>query len=346
CKLYDYTVAAVKRALPSARVGGPATTGLANPKAAEFLRRFLQHCVDGQNYATGEKGAPLDFISFHAKGRTKFVDGHVELNVGANLKDIDQGFAIVESFPTLRQLPVVLSESDPEGCAACDATSHPENSYRLTSQYASYEAELLNGTLELARRHHIKVKGSITWAFTFPGQPIFAGFRALATHDIDLPVLNLFRMLGQVKGERVDVESDGALPVDDVLESSVRSKSDVNAIATQDGHRVNVLVWNYHDDAGEAAPAEIHVQLRGLPRGVPRMLVEHWRVDQTHSNAYTAWTGMGSPQNPSHAQYRSLQAARQLELLESPRWVSVEDGTVKLTFSELRQGVSLLDLTW
>src|SRR5262249_2373826 len=59
-ELYDHPAAAVKRALPSARVGGPGSTGPASPKAAAFLRQFLQHCAGG---------APLDFISYHAKGR-------------------------------------------------------------------------------------------------------------------------------------------------------------------------------------------------------------------------------------------------------------------------------------
>ena len=39
-KLYDSAAAAVKRALPTARVGGPATTGPASAKAAAFLRQF------------------------------------------------------------------------------------------------------------------------------------------------------------------------------------------------------------------------------------------------------------------------------------------------------------------
>jgi xylan 1,4-beta-xylosidase len=346
CKFYDYTVAAVRRALSGARVGGPASTGPANERAANFLRNFLEHCANGQNYATGKKGAPLDFISFHAKGRARFVDSHVELNIGANLRDIDQGFAIIEKFPTLRQLPVVLSESDPESCAACDATSNPENHYRLSSQYASYEAELLSGTLALARRHQIKLESSITWAFTFPGQPIFAGLRSLTTHDIDLPVLNLFRMLGQMKGERVAAESTGALDLDDVLQSSVRSKPDVNAIATRESHRVNVLVWNYDDNSVEAPGTEVHLRVKGLPQGVSQILLEHWCVDRDHSNAYTAWQAMGSPQSPSAVQYESLKAAGQLQLLDSPRWVAVEGDAIDLKFSQPRQGVSLLDLTW
>ena len=346
CKFYDYTVAAVRRALPGASVGGPATTGAGSPRAADFLRHFLEHCANGRNHATGEKGVPLDFISFHAKGKAALVDGHVELSIASNLRDIEQGFAVIEKFPRLRQLPVVLSESDPESCAACDATSHPEDRYRLTSQYASYGTELLSGTLALAQRHHIKLQGAISWAFTFPGQPIFAGLRALTTHDIDLPVLNLFRMLGQMKGERVAAESTGAVHLNDVLQSSVRRKSDVNAIATRDGHRMTVLVWNYRDDFSHSSPAEIHLRLQGVPRGQSPALLQHWRIDDDHSNAYTAWQMMGSPQSPSAAQYQRLKAAGKLELLESPRRISVEGDAIELTFTEPTQGVSLLDLTW
>ena len=345
-KLYDYTAAAVRRALPRAHVGGPASTGPASERAAKFLRDFLEHCASGQNYVTGKKGAPLDFISFHAKGKASSVAGHVELDVGANLRDIDQGFAIIEKFPTLRELPVVLSESDPESCAACDATSHPQNTYRLTSQYASYEAELVNGTIALAQRHHIKLEGSIAWAFTFPGQPIFAGLRAFTTNDIDLPLLNAYRLFGQMKGERVFADSTGARDLTDILQSSVRAKSDVNVIATRDSHRVNVLVWNYHDDSSQTAPTQIHLRIEGLPQGVSQVLLEHWRVDHDHSNAYTAWQTMGSPQKPSEHEYQQLKMAGQLQLLESPRWMAVAGDAIELRFTEPPQGVSLLNLTW
>ena len=345
-KLYDYTVAAVRRAIPNARVGGPATTGPANPKAADFLSAFLEHCANGHNYTTGKKGARLDFISFHAKGKAKFVDGHVELSLGTQLRDIDQGFAIIEKFPSLRHLPVVLSESDPEPCAACDAASHPQNEYRLNSQYATYEADLLNGTAALAERHHINLEGSISWAFTFPGQPIFAGLRAFTTNDIDLPLLNAFRMFGQMNGNRVIVESDGALDLDHILQVSTESGSDVSAIATYDGHRLNVLVWNYHDNAGDSGAAEVRLIVKGLPKDIPKMLLEHWRVDRDRSNAYTAWQGMGSPQNPSPAQYEQLKAAGQLQLLESPQWVPSNEGTIEIRFAEPAEGLSLLDLSW
>ena len=44
------------------------------------------------------------------------------------------------------------------------------------------------------------LEGSFTWAFELEDQPYFTGFRVLATGGIDLPVLNVFRMLGLMGG--------------------------------------------------------------------------------------------------------------------------------------------------
>jgi xylan 1,4-beta-xylosidase len=345
-KFYDYTVSAVRRALPGAKVGGPASTSPSSQRAGDFLQKFLEHCANGPNFATGKKGVPLDFISFHAKGKASLIDGHVELNIGTSLRDIDRGFAIVQGFPALQKLPVVISESDPETCAACDVASHPQNAFRLSSQYASHQAELLSGTIALAAQHHINLQGSVTWAFTFPGEPIFAGYRSFTTHGIDLPLLNAFRMFGQMKGDRVAATSTGALLLNDVVQSSVRAQSDVNAIATRDSHRANVLIWNYHDDSNDSSPAEIHLIIEGISKDTSQMLLEHWRVDHDHSNAYFAWEAIGSPQNPTEAQVQFLKAAGQLQLLESPRWIEVNKSSIELSFTEPRQGVSLLSLSW
>ena len=54
CRYYDVTAAAVRRALPGARVGGPATTG----GGTTFLEQFLDHCVSGAS-ALGGKRAGL-----------------------------------------------------------------------------------------------------------------------------------------------------------------------------------------------------------------------------------------------------------------------------------------------
>ncbi|HTG56880.1 MAG TPA: hypothetical protein VL943_11465, partial [Niabella sp.] len=76
-KLYDYSADAVKRALPTARIGGPNTTG----GAMKWLDAFLKHCLYEKNYATGKTGAPLDAILFHAKGSPKLENGVVVMSI-------------------------------------------------------------------------------------------------------------------------------------------------------------------------------------------------------------------------------------------------------------------------
>src|SRR6185503_7940621 len=114
--LYDYSADAVKRALPTATIGGPETTSPSGAKAAAFLKTFLTHIVSGKNYATGQTGAPLDLITFHAKGNTQIINGIIRMNMKQQLADIDQGFRIISSYPTLNKLPVIIGESDPETC--------------------------------------------------------------------------------------------------------------------------------------------------------------------------------------------------------------------------------------
>lgn len=344
--LYDYTAQAVKQALPAAPVGGPATTGPDGKGGAQFLRAFLTHVVSGKNAATGQTGAPLDFISFHAKGITRMADGHAQMDLRHNLEDIAHGFAIVAGYPTLRKLPIVISESDPEGCAACAASLHPENAYRNTPQYASYEAELFARTEALAAHYGVNLQGYVTWAFTFPGHPYFYGYRSLATHGIDKPVLNAFRMFGKMQPQRVQATSSGELSLNALLKTSARPQPDIGVLATRGAHGASILVWNYDDDAVSAAPSPVRVRVDGLPAGTTRLRVAQFRIDDHHSDAYTVWQAMGAPQHPTAKQVRELKAAGQLQQLGAPPWMPVRKGTGEMRFTLPRQGVELIRLQW
>ena len=345
-KLYDHSVDAVLRAWPQARIGGPDSTGPASPHAAEFLRTFLEHCAHQRNYVTGKPGSRLDFISFHPKGAPTWQGDHVQMGIARQLAAIGQGFKIVASFPEWRATPIVLGESDPEGCAACSARTNPQNAYRNGPLYACYEAEVLNNILALAASEHVNVLGIVTWAFEFEGQPYFEGFRTLATNGVDKAVLNAFRMFGMLSENRVVATSSDSLASAEVVQNGVRSKPDIGVIATRKDGEVDILVWNYHDDDLPAPAASIDLALSGLPAKVNRGLLEHFRVDSEHSNAYAAWKEMRSPQSPSATQNEQLRAAAQLQLLDSPAWISVEGGNVHLQFNLPRQGLSLLRITW
>jgi xylan 1,4-beta-xylosidase len=344
-KLYDYAADGLRRALPRARIGGPEVTGPNGARTQGILRNFIEHCLRGTNYATGKAGSPLDLVTFHAKGAPQVMpDGHVRMNVGNQLRAIANGFTVAASFPELKKTPIVIGESDPEGCAACPVRTNPSNAYRNGTMFSSYTAEQLSRTYELAELHGVNLIGAVSWAFEFEGQPYFDGFRDLSTNGVAKPVLNVFRMLGLMRGDRVQAISTGALALDEVRDRSVRNAADINAIATGDGQSVSVLIWNYHDDDLAGPAADVNLQIRGLPAGRPT--ITEYRVDADHSNAYTVWKKMGSPQSPTPAQRAELERAGQLQTIGAPSRVTVANGQVVVTLTLPRQGVSLVRLTW
>jgi xylan 1,4-beta-xylosidase len=346
-KLYDFAANGVKRILPSARVGGPASTGPGSERAAKFLRQFLEHCASGKNYATGKTGAPLDFITYHAKGRPENLESHIRMGIAKEANDVERGFEIVQSFPALKNLPIVLSEADPEGCAACSSRVYPQNAYRNGTLYPAYTALMLKNIFDLADSEKMNIAGMLTWAFEFENQPYFDGFRTLATNGIDKPVLNVFRMAGLMQGERVAVESAGHIAVQSIIKDGVRNGAvDVDGLATHGPHDISVLLWNYQDEDVAGEDAQIKLEITGIPRMASRVLVRQYRIDPTHSNSYSVWKDMGAPSAPTAEQYSKLERAGQLELLGSPRWEESHGGGLTLPITLPLQSVSLIQLSW
>ena len=345
-KLYDYTADAVKRALPTSTFGGPHTTGPSWPKAETFLRAFLDHVVKGKNYVTGKIGTPIDFIAFHAKGNpTLQGDSIVLMNLGTQLRDISKGFEIVASYPSLKDKPIVIGESDPEGCAACSVKDYPANAYRNGTLYSSYTAAAFSRKYELADHFGINFLGAVTWAFEFEDQPWFNGYRDLATNGIDKPVLNVFRMFGMMSGDRVEVTGDIAYSVMAARDSSIRKEDrDINALASMDDNRATVMVWNYHDLNIISPASSVNVIIDGIKAS--NADVTHYRIDQQNSNSYELWKKMGSPQEVTNEQYTTLEQGGKLKLIEGPKKQDVENGELIIPTDMEGQAVSLFVIEW
>jgi xylan 1,4-beta-xylosidase len=338
--LFDYTEAALHQALPNASLGGPA---VASP--GTFLTQFLQHTATGTNAVSGATGTRLDMISFHAKGGVGVVDDHVQMSLGHQLALHRDGFDAIAAFPQYQRTPIVVSEADPDGCAACPLSQNPADAYRLSPAYGAYEIAMMKRTMELAQRIGVNVRGLLTWAFLFPDQPFFAGYRVLSSNDVHLPVLGIFKLLGRLAGAGLPVSSSGALSLDTILASSVRDQPDVDAMATLDGQSVQVLVWNYHDDLVTAPASPVSLSVR-LPSSFgPRALVEQLRVDDSHGDAYAVWTSQGSPASPTAAQITQLRQGMEPAVLQSAQPVDATGGSVDLNFDLPRFGVSLITLS-
>jgi hypothetical protein len=88
---------------------------------------------------------------------------------------------------------------------------YPQNAYRNGPLYAAYTATVMKGIMDLSAENQVSVEGMLTWAFEFEGQPYFDGLRTLATNGVDKPILNLFRMTGLMRGDRVEGVSSGTI---------------------------------------------------------------------------------------------------------------------------------------
>jgi len=263
----------------------------------------------------------------------------VQMGMANQLRNIRDGFALVASYPELRDTPIIIGESDPEGCAARQG---PQLAYRNGTMYSSYTAASFMRKMDLADRYQVRFDGALSWAFEFEGHPQFAGFRSLASGGINKPVLNVFRMFSMMKGQRVQVISDHQVPLDEILEKGIRQQADVAGLASLQDDQVWILLWHYHDDDLPGPVAEIALNLKGLPTDARWLTMDHYRIDHEHSNAWVLWKAMGSPATLSQAQYNALDARDGLEIIEQGVRFEVTPQGASLPCSLPRQGVSLL----
>jgi xylan 1,4-beta-xylosidase len=342
-KLHDYAIDAVRRALPGARVGGPASACEASTGPGDdFLANFLEHCLRGTNYATGRKKTPLDFVAFHAKGSPVQVDGHTTMTIARQLRAINDGFKLIASYPELKDTPVIIAESDPDGCAACVGEKY---AYRNDTMYSSYTAASFARKLDLAEKYGVNLEGALTWSFEFEDQPFFAGHRSLSTNGIDKPVMNVFRMFSMMSGKRLAVTSSGEISLDTIVSQGVGQRPDVSALASRDGNKVSIMIWHYHDDDIKGDRAQVELTLNDFPEIASAVQLNHYRIDKDYSNAYSIWKRMSTPQPPSANQYRLLQQRGKLAKV-AKRNLRIEKNKLTIELDLPRQAVSLITLQW
>lgn len=338
-RLYDFTEAALHEVMPNAPLGGPA---IVRPDDS-FLADFLEHCASGTNAVTGETGTRLDLVTFHAKGGTTLNEDSVRMNLGNQLRLHRLGMETVAASNTFRDRPIIISEADPDGCAACSSDRALHLAYRNSPAYGAYEVAMMKHSLDLADELGVDLRGVLTWAFTFPDSPYFPGYRALSTNGIHLPVLNAFKLLGRLAGTRLPVTSSDAISLETLVDESVRSAPEIDALATYDDETLRILVWHYHDDLVEAAPRHVSLNVT-LPESFEKgVAVKHERVDNTHGNAFTSWEALGRPASPTESELEQLREAMNSMEFE-PEKVLVSEGPLSIEFDLPRFGVSLLTL--
>jgi xylan 1,4-beta-xylosidase len=336
CKLYDYTEAAVHAVLPNAKFGGPATCGpLPNNMAYKFLERFLAHCIQENNYISGDKGTRIDFITFHVKG------GGFEFKINAPKETptikrlIDQvkcGLEIIRKY-NYNNLEVILSEADPDGWAAGGMYDNTNLNFRNTEYYASYVAASYHSIEKMAKRFNMEVY-PLAWAFMFRGERCFEGTRTFSTQGINKAIFNLFRMFAQTGYISLEFSSSK----EDVLKDAI-NKTEISGMATKnDDGFIQIMIYSHNDDWDINDDYTIELEVDNVP--FHKVSLRHYRIDSNHSNAYAEWIRQGRPDYPDEEQYKEIKNRDCLQLIEPEKEIDVTDGKIKGVFTMPTHSVS------
>jgi len=109
---------------------------------------------------------------------------------------------------------------------------------------------------------------------------------------------------------------------------------------------LSVMVWNYEDNETAARPASVELVWENLPARAEPLRIHHYRIDETHSNAFTAWKNMGAPQAPTPLQYSKLEESGKLQEIPPPRFTALSTSELRMTFELPWHAVSLLQVGW
>ena len=155
-------------ALPTARVGG-ADTG--RQRRAAVYPRLHRTLFEWKEL---RERFHQDSSRFHLLScqrcsqvcRWLCADGNRESTAGDQSGFRDH----LRRYPQLKNKPIVIGESDPDGCAACQG-AQPGVS-QLDDVFELHGCEASRGSLNLLKSTDVNLEGALTWAFEFEEQPL------------------------------------------------------------------------------------------------------------------------------------------------------------------------------
>ena len=307
--LYDAAVAAITAVLPSAFVGGPATTQPAP------IGAFLQHCKSA--------GTRVTFASSHvypggASGSSSAdANGLVSDNTSRISQITSGGYttSTVTSFNTEWN-----SSYSGQGGGAGDVLTSMDNNWnvgfilkgvKLLSDKNSANTPPLGvfsywalsdvfGEYNGDAGSYIAMKGGGTLPF---GQV----FGLMTYQGVRKASFNAFKMLNYLGPTRL--QSGGGTSSDGV---------DAMATLSASGDSLQILAYDQYAALNSTGTDNVTVTVSNLPSALAgkQVFVTQFIVDATHSNPYSVWTSQSKPTAPTEAQWQAMKAAQHLALLQ------------------------------
>jgi xylan 1,4-beta-xylosidase len=327
-ELYKNTVAGLVAADPQVRVGGPAGSSGESPGLIQML-------IAGSS----NTGTKLDFLTYHRYGDDN----------GGAIADVAGAVAFHDSLMTTIGTTVVngmtytgpvfndefgpsykpdISRDNEVGASYIAKTINLLGSDTTTTPPASYGYWAVSDLYEEIPTGNATAYRPGNFGLLLKGDP-----KIPESYDVAKPAFNAFRLLHMMGDQQLAVT--GGVTGDGVGAA---------ATVSSDGSAVQVLVYN-HVTGGAADPTQstvVSLTLNNLPF-TGSISIRQYVVDSGHANSYRAWLAMGSPPNPSEAQWVMLRDAAELCYYETTALPAA--GAYTFQYAQNTYGVDLFQIT-
>lgn len=334
-KLYDYFAEGVKGVNRELKIGGPALTSTGTYNNPENLRMFFEHVVNGINYATGQTGSPIDFVSIHTYGGSSAGGGpgreypEVDYLIEQQIRCAD----IRDEYPQLKNIPIHVEEWGESSGGTIGVSTKPIADIRNSQYGAAFLAAWIERHIRMREENDRKIEAFTFCASGYETIPEydFMGYRTLDTKNgFHKPILNGYKLLKKLGTELIPVQT--------------KTDKHIFSFATRDENKISVVVVNYQDEHpfNDGISKMISLQVKPHWTASGNVTVKHWRIDEKHSNAYTVFKELGSPKLPDPMQIDAIKQRMDLELMETPQQIKSKD-KIDLKFYLPCNSVSLIE---
>lgn len=326
-EMYKYAVEGAKSAYPDIKIGGPSTT----ISGSDRLSNFLNYCksnnvkvdlVTNHCYGGGASGPNADAVAVRNDNRRRedairnfgqeLISMNTEYSSSYNGQGGNSG-ANCYSMDNHINAPFVAK------CVKLILDDHTAGTYAVPDVLSYWAISDVFDEGSYIENNNLVPFGQVFGLINYQG--------------IRKATFNAFKMLHMMGTIRLSL-SGGTGEADGV---------DGFATVNDDNSQVAVMVYNFYKSLdGQTAVDDVALTVNNLPLSNGEVEVRHYRVDETHSNAYDVWIKQGKPARPSTAQWDEMRAASNLAELGPMTTIDYSGNPYTETFTLPRQSVSLL----
>ncbi|MCQ2587028.1 MAG: glycosyl hydrolase [Treponema sp.] len=310
-KLYELTVAAIKKVNSSFKVGGPAICGGADEK---WMKGFLTYCYNNK--------IPLDFISRHHYTTELPEDiGHYGypkmMDLDYTLQTLKDCRRIIDSFAEFKDLPFYITEFNTSYIPNCPVHD--------TNLNAAYIARTLAEIGDYATGYSYWTFGDVFEERGIPFTPFYGGFGLLSEGSIPKPTFWTFKFFKDLKENE---------------ESCIYRDKNIVIVKTKDGSYKGIA-WNITIETKEDL-IQFALSLPSENKD-SRWCVLTKTVDEECCNPLKIWHDLGENAHLNSAQKELLKASAQ-PLIQSKVLENV-GSSIDFELSAKKNGVVYFEIT-